>query len=396
MRTFLASCVGCRRWALGLLLLLAGCTDPYAPEVIKTPPAYLVVDGFLNAQGSTVIKLSRTYAVGAKSAAPVEARASVYLEEEGGSATLLREAPAGTYSSPALALNPARRYRLHLNTLTGREYASDFVPVKLTPAIDALSWQAEASGLNVRLSTHDPANATRYYRWDYVETWAIMPVYVPQVEFKPNTLPLPDITVPFPSKCWGTAVSTTVLLGNTTTLSQDVVTDRLLRVLPATSERLYNGYSILVQQQALTKDEFDYWELLRKNTESLGSLFDPQPARLTGNVRCLNAPAELALGFVGAHSVVEKRLFVARNQLPRSWVPRTGYEACVPPDTISFINPPLKYPYQAMQSFFGGGNYLPIEPLYNRNGTIIGYTAKSRDCIDCRTRGSAVKPSYWP
>ena len=381
------------RLLCGALVVLAGCTDPYMPSVLTSPPSYLVVDGFLNARGTTTITLTRTYAIAAKGAAPAEAKATVYLEDEAGTRQLLREAPTGTYTSAFLTLDPGRRYRLHLNTLTGREYASDFVPVKLTPAIDALSWQAEASGLNVRLSTHDPANATRYYRWDYVETWAIMPVYVPQVEFKPNTLPLPDITVPFPSKCWGTAVSTTVLLGNTTTLSQDVVTDRLLRVLPATSERLYNGYSILVQQQALTKDEFDYWELLRKNTESLGSLFDPQPARLTGNVRCLNAPAELALGFVGAHSVVEKRLFVARNQLPRSWVPRTGYEACVPPDTVVL---PLRNVLNVLNSYFSQINYLPIEPAFDNKGNLRGYTAKSRDCIDCRTRGLAVKPSYWP
>ncbi|MDQ2770070.1 MAG: DUF4249 domain-containing protein [Bacteroidota bacterium] len=396
MRAFLTATVRFWRWAL-VLALLPACTDSYLPDVIKAPPAYLVVDGFLNAQGSTTIKLARTYAVGAKTASPVETRASVYLEEEGGTATLLREAPAGTYSSPALTLNPARRYRLHLNTLGGKEYASDFVPVKTTPPIDAVSWQAEASGLNIRLSTHDPANATRYYRWDYTETWEITPVYVPQVEYKLNTLPLPDISVPFPDKCWASAPSTSLLLGNTTTLSQDVVAERLLRVVPANSERLYTRYSILVQQQALTKDEFDYWELLRKNTESIGSLFDPQPARLTGNVRCLNAPAELALGFVGAHSVVEQRIFVARNQLPRIWVPLTGYEACVPPDTVSLINPPVKYPLQALQSYFGnGGNYLPIEPLYNKLGNITGYTAKSRDCIDCRTRGTSVKPSYWP
>ena len=92
------------RWRTGLLfgLLLAAtaCTDPYLPEALQSPPSYLVVDGFLNAQGITTIKLSRTYAVGAKTPPPVEARASVYLEEEGGPATLLREVPGGTYSSP--------------------------------------------------------------------------------------------------------------------------------------------------------------------------------------------------------------------------------------------------------------------------------------------------------
>ena len=385
MRSFSTSAGRLLRWAL--VLLLPACTDPYLPEALQSPPGYLVVDGFLNARGITTIKLSRTYAVGAKTPPPVEGRASVYLEEEGGPATLLREAPAGTYTSVALTLNPARRYRLHLNTLGGKEYASAFVPVKITPPIDNLSWQTDTTGLRIRLSTHDPANTTRYYRWDYVETWEIDPIYSPQVEYRPNMLPLPDITVLYPTKCWGTAPSTTVLLANTTPLGQDVVADRLLQQLPPSSERLHNGYSLLAQQRALTKDEYEYWDLLRKNTESIGSLFDPQPVQITGNVRCMSALTEPVLGFVGAHSVTEKRLFVARRELPHYWSTPDGYEKCYPPDTLHLSG---KNPMASLQSYFGSGINVPISKVAS------GYTAQSRDCIDCRTRGTSVKPSFWP
>ncbi len=379
-----------------LLLALAGCTDPYLPQAITSPPNYLVVDGYLNAQGVTTLKLTRTYAIGAAAAAPVEAKATAYIEEENGARTLLREAPAGTYSSAALTLNPTHRYRLHLNTLGGKEYASDFVPVKITPPIDALNWRAENDGLHILLNTHDPANATHFYRWDYAETWEINPIYSPQVVYKAGTLNFPIITVPYPTKCWGTAPSTTVLLTNTTPLNQDMVTDRQLRQLPPNSDRLNTKYSILVQQYAMTREEFDYWELLRKNTESIGSLFDAQPVQLTGNVRCLSNSADLALGFVSAHSVVEKRLFVARQELPRLWLTPSGYEACYPPDSILFVtSPPVKNPLQLLTSNFGPtGILIPIAPILN--GGIIGYTGKAPDCIDCRKRGTSVKPSFWP
>ena len=395
MRRFLSMpAVRVLRWSL--VLLLPACTDPYLPEAIKSPPSYLVVDGFLNSRGVTTIKLSRTYAISTAAVAPTETKAIAYLEEEAGPRTLLREAPLGTYTSPtAPTLNPTKRYRLHLNTLGGQEYASDFVPVKNTPPIDDLSWRVENDGLNILLSAHDPANDTHFYRWDYVETWEINPIYRPQVEYRAGTLDFPDISVPYPTKCWGTVPSTTVLLTNTTPLSQDVVADRVLRVLPPTSERLNTRYSLLVQQYALTREEFAYWDLLRKNTESIGSLFDPQPAQLTGNVHCLSAPAELALGFVSAHSVVEKRLFVDRRDLPRTWPTPSGYEACYPPDTVWLYKPPLKYPLQALDSYFGpNGIFIPITPLIN--GSIIGYTGKAPGCVDCRRRGSAVKPSFWP
>ena len=185
----------------------------------------------------------------------------------------------------------------------------------------------------------------------------------------------------------------------TTSLSQDVVSNFRVRQIIAPSSLLYSRYSILVQQYALTKEEFAYWELLRKNTESIGSLFDPQPVQLTGNLHCLSKPDELVLGFVSAHSISEQRLFIARAELPGNWQVLNGYEDCMPPDTMLVIPKPrprvLPNPFDILNSYFAAGQYLPIAPLYNF-GTTVGYTFKSKDCIDCRTRGAEVKPSFWP
>ncbi|MDO7847975.1 DUF4249 domain-containing protein [Hymenobacter sp. M29] len=385
-----------RRWLPGALALLAGCTDSFAPDVTTSPPSLLVVDGFLNSQGVTTIKLSRAYAIASKTAAPTETRATVYIEDEAGTRLLLTETSVkGTYTSAAQTLNPARKYRLHLNTLAGKEYASDYVPVKTTPAIDAVTWRTDNEGLNIYVNTHDATGNSQYYRWDYVETWEINPIYRPQVEYVNGAMR--DIVVPFPTICWGTAPSTPIQIAKTTALTQDVVSDFRVRQLPTTSNLLDSRYSILVQQHALTKEEYGYWELLRKNTESIGSLFDAQPAQLTGNVRCLNSPSDAALGFIGAHSMTEKRIFIRRAELPRAWLVKNGYESCQPPDSVFFDRGmPPPNPAQVLQSIFGAGSALPIEELYNKMGVLNGYTAKSRDCIDCRTRGTSVKPSFWP
>ena len=381
------------RLLCGALVVLAGCTDPYMPSVLTSPPSYLVVDGFLNARGTTTITLTRTYAIAAKGAAPAEAKATVYLEDEAGTRQLLREAPTGTYTSAFLTLDPGRRYRLHLNTLGGQEYASDFVPVKITPPIDAVNWQANNTGLHITVDTHDATGNTRYYRWEGMETWEIHPVYQPALEYVGGKMR--DITTPYPSICWGTAPSSLIQISKSTALSQDIVTGFPVQELPRNTERLFNRYSILVQQHALTKDEYGYWELLRKNTESIGSLFDPQPTQLTGNVHSLRNPAEVVLGYIGAHSLSEKRIFITRPELPPGWPVRSGYEGCLPPDTIS-LDPPPRFPAAILQSYFGSSDYLPLNTLYNRFGVFVGYTGKSRDCIDCRTRGTSVKPSFWP
>jgi hypothetical protein len=47
-----------RRYGTSLLLLsLGGCVEPYLPEVVDAPTNYLVVDGFINGNGVTRIKL---------------------------------------------------------------------------------------------------------------------------------------------------------------------------------------------------------------------------------------------------------------------------------------------------------------------------------------------------
>ncbi|MFC7666737.1 DUF4249 domain-containing protein [Hymenobacter humi] len=312
-----ASPFSARRALLCCLALLFGCTDPYLPEAITAPKSFLVVDGFINSQGMTTIKLTRTYAIGSRAAAPMETKATAYIEDEAGTRFLLREAPVGTYTSAFLTLNPGRKYRLHLNTLAGKEYASAFVPVKTTPPIDQLNWRQEKSELNFYLNAHDATNATQYYRWETDETWEINPVYRPTVEYVGGKMR--DIVVPYPTLCYGTVHSSAVQIDKTTALSQDVVSNFRVKQLPANSERFYSRYSILVQQHALTKEEYGYWELLRKNTESIGSLFDPQPAQLTGNVRCLNSDSEIALGFIGAHSLSEKGFSSGGRSCPALW-----------------------------------------------------------------------------
>lgn len=371
-----------RRGLVGGGLLLAGCTAPYSPPSSSTPPSYLVVDGFINSLGVSTITLARTYSIASAAAPPAEAKATVYVEEEAGPRYTLREGTAGTYTSDNLTLSPAKKYRLHLTTRTGQEYASDFVPVKTTPPIDTVAWATADNELTLSVSSHDASRATQYYRWEYVETWEISSPLIPTIEYVANRIR--PITVPYPSLCWSTSVGSAIQLATTTALSQDIVTNYVLRRLPSTSPQLLRKYSILVRQHALTKEEHTYWDLLRKNTESIGTLFDPQPSQLTGNVHCLSAPAELALGYVGAHSLAEKRIFISRSQLPKRWTPFTGYESCLPPDTV-FAND---------VGAFSLNHLLPINAEY-RGGGLIGYSAASRDCIDCRTRGTAVRPSFW-
>lgn len=370
---------------LGCLLnLLPGCVESYTPDVVSSTQQFLVVDGFINSRGISTIRLSRTFAINSTTPPPVESGAVLYIEQEAGPRYALTESTKGTYSSGNLTLTPGTKYRLHLTTQSGEEYTSDYTPAKTTPAIDAVLWRPESTGLTVYVNTHDDTNTSRYYRWEYDETWELVPPYAPEFEYVNKRIQ--PIATPYPRVCWLHAQSSAIRLAKTTSLSADVVSEAPLLSLSTSSSRLYSKYSVSVKQYALTREEYDYWELLRKNTENIGTLFDPLPSQLTGNVHCLNDPAKLALGFVGVHSQTEKRLFIRRDELPGTWPIISTYESCLPPDTVRLFE---------LEKRFGPKLLYPIYGLYSDAGSLYAYTASKIECIDCRKRGSAVRPSFW-
>ena len=385
---------------LGLLLFLSSCVDPFEPEVGNIPESFVVVDGFINSQGRTTIKLSRTINLSADTVPPAELNAAVFIEDEAGTQYSLQqpyyltEQNAGTYTSDNITLDPLKKYRLHFTTAAGKEYASDFVTVKTTPPIDAVTWQANADGLQIYVNSHDATNNTQYYRWKYEETWEFTSAFQSPYEYS-NRAIIPrqeDIY-----HCWKTEPSAAIKISSTARLSQDVISDYILVKIPANSVKLGRRYSILVKQYALMPEEYTYYELLRKNTENIGSLFDPLPTQLTGNVHCLTNAAEAVIGFVGARSETERRIFIGREELPATWSGfTTGYESCARPDTVK-IDYQLYKNIDDVIEYFSSGQSLPINSVSSTSGipTLIGYTYSYPGCVDCRLRGTNVKPDFW-
>jgi hypothetical protein len=47
------------------------------------------------------------------------------------------------------------------------------MPVQNNPPIDSISWKRDEEGVRVFVNTHNPEGNTRYYRWEFEETWEI-------------------------------------------------------------------------------------------------------------------------------------------------------------------------------------------------------------------------------
>ncbi len=362
-------------------VLLTGCLQPFTPPEISGGRGLLVVDGFLNAGGdTTVIRLMRTQNLTDSAAPPPEGQAQLTVEGERGGIYWLTEAQAGWYVLPGTSINPNQQYRLRIRTSNGQEYLSDYVPVKRTPPIDSVNWQVTGDGVQVYVNTHDPLANTRYYRWEFAETWEFNTPFTLWYMYEKGTQKFIKENT---TKCWQSATSRQIALGTSARLSEDIIYQYPLLLVPANSEKHQIRYSVLVKQYGLTREGFDYWQNLKRNTEGRGTLFDPQPSQVGGNIRSVNNPEEPVLGFFSAGSVAEKRIFIRRNQLPIEWLRITGYETCSV-DTLTYVdNPPEVLKDKTFPVF---GQIL---------GPAGGYLTSEVYCVDCRTRGVNKRPAFW-
>lgn len=379
---------------LVLALCLTTCIEPYAPQVVKVPSNFLVVEGSINSRGVSAFKLTRSVRLSEVGAYPSETKAKVFIEEEGGVKFALREGADGIYTSDNLVFSPLKRVRLHILTVGQKEYASDYVYSKETQPIDSVTWRVNSRGVQLAVNTHDVSGQSRFYRWKFNETWEFTAAFESALEFK-NGKFVPRVTPMY--RCWTTETSSAIVLGTTFRLGADVVSEAPLTLLLSGSTKLKYRYSALVKQYAISQEEYSYWDALRKNTENIGGLTDPLPSQLVGNIHCISDPAEPVLGYVGAQTEQEKRLLLDRKQLPTTWVFLPDRDKCNFLDTIPrpHEDPKAKPTIAQVNAFFKTGNYQPVEALYFPPDTSAYYLFSSPECVDCRFRGTNVKPSFW-
>ena len=382
------------RWSARLALVaLAGCVEPYAPAVINAPNTFLVVDGFINGNGRSTFLLSRTTNVATTTAPPAEPGASVAIVDDGGGRYPLRETQPGTYQSDSLVLAVGRQYQLSITTSANAAYASDLVALKVTPPIDKLGWQISGDQLQVQLNTHDPAGQARYYRWGAVETWEFNAGIRSYLEYYPKPIvgqtTIDGRTTPIYT-CWRTERPTAIKQGTSAALSQDAIANAIVLSFSSRAERLIIRYSVLVSQAAETAEEFAYRELLRKNTEAVGTVNDPLPTQLTGNVHRVGQASEPVLGFVGAHTVQYQRLFISRAELPfpKDWRFDSPYQQCNIGE-LRVCDSYGKCDLPGIIKILSQPSVVPVDISPN------GYYATSPECADCRLRGTTVQPSFW-
>jgi hypothetical protein len=184
----------------------------------------------------------------------------------------------------------------------------DFVETQISPPIDSVNCDEKDEKL-IDVNTHDDAANTRYYRWEFEETVEYRAVFDSNIEFRNGEL---IFITPEEMRyvCFKYFNSNAILISSSGSLGEDVISQFLLTRIPNDNSKINPRYSILVKQYALTPEAYQYWQIVKQNSEQTGNIFDPQPSQLYGNIRNVNRPDEPVIGFVSASTVSQQRIFI--------------------------------------------------------------------------------------
>jgi hypothetical protein len=382
--------------AVLIIFLFTTCKEKYISPASTPVTGYLVVDGVINAAtGTTNIVLKRTAKLDSTTIV-YEKGATVFVEGENNTKFNLQESSAGNYSATGLGLNYALKYRLNILTLEGKKYQSDFVSVQTTPPIDSVSLKQDSLGAHIFINTHDPKNNTKYYQWDYNETWEYHSPFITYFEYYPVNTPegikylirfKDPVLVSFDTSiitCWQNDYSKSIITGSTISLSENKIY-LPLNFIPVGSVKLAVLYSINTRQYSLSEGKFQFLQKMKKNNEATGSIFDSQPSELVGNIHCISNPSDPVIGFIDICQIQEKRTFIQNSQLTE-W----GYKP--PCREVEVENTIDSITYMHTQG------YLPTRG--GRMGVIFGPPGTiwyaTPVCLNCKLTGTDVKPTFWP
>lgn len=317
-----------------MLILLMGCIDPLDFNNKEQQKHLLVEGSFTNEPELNYVKLSyaQPYSYPYNEFVP-DAEVFVTSNEGehhrfvyGGDSGTFYNNTAGNYypESPLEAVGIVG----HTYTLTivvdGKTYQSRPTTLKAPVPINSVHFELDEQvfsfkgylergklpGYRVLVDYDDPANEKNFFRWTFASQY--------EVSTQPEEYVDPSTGMPAPKDCCALCYMQERLD------RFKVVDDRLVNgqrvinqeVLFLPFER-YLGvkHKLKVYQHSLTKDAYDFFRIMEQQKETTGTVFDPPPAEVKGNMFNVEDEKEQVIGFFDASSVSVKEVTILREEI---------------------------------------------------------------------------------
>lgn len=373
------------------IMMASSCINPFYPDIESGDESQVVVGGGV-ASGEEVqtVNVSISSPIDNPRYIPLLG-CNVRIMDHEGHDFQMQDQGDGNYTTviDSSFLTPGRSFMVDIMTPGGDHLVSGFDTLYSSAHLQDVYYQREdiegntpeqvTKGIQFYADMEGEPGNSQYYRWDVTETWeyhAMFPVewyYNGSVQ---HVFP-PDSSRMF---CWTTKKVPTIFTLTTTNLSEIRYNQFPLHYVNNMTERLVYGYSVLVEQHAMSAIAFRYWQQQQLNSVQEGGLYEKQPISVKGNMRNLTHPGREVLGFFGVTTVESQRLFIDHvDDLELFYT--TYCDWYFLRNGLKEIKPP-QYPGYLLRNELTGGYTLNL---------------LANECVNCLLLGGInVKPSFWP
>lgn len=264
-------------------------------------------------------------------------KAKVSVIDDQGNEEIFEETSPGVYQSSAEGMRGqiGASYILKIELENGKKYESE---AEIMPSnvgikdhfIDYTSkkylddgLEKTKDGLNISVIPNEFDGKYEFYRWRWEGTYEILTF--PELKTKnvmgqqvPDPPPcafefIPDDINDVRCKCcicWVTEPSTSSIVSSKTLGNSKT----LLRFLENSQGRLLGKYHFYVQQLSITKEAYEFWNIIKQQEES-GSPFSVTNTEVPTNIISVEDKNEKVMGFFSAASVRDIAFYVDRSYL---------------------------------------------------------------------------------
>lgn len=307
------------------LLLLLGCVDPIHFEQSEQREHLVVEATFSNIDSSYVrLSYSQPYALTYNK---FETKAHVFIRSEQGEIINFYHYKSGLYRPlDNRAAEIGHTYQLHIQV--GEDtYESEKVKMLPPVPIDTVYTEfaevqvgipgkkekALMPGYNFFLDFTDPDEQRNYYRWSVSSVIEVYTQPWNYVNYECRGCPRLQ-----PKDCCGHCwvyersqlynVKSDRLTNGRQNLRQELHFAPFERDLGA-------QYRLTVYQHSISEAAYNFFKVVEQQRQSTGTVFDPPPSQLKGNIYNVNNPEEQVIGYFDASSVSKKEVVIFRKDI---------------------------------------------------------------------------------
>lgn len=321
-----------------VLLYLTGCIDPLDAD-LSTQREHLVVEGiFTNEAKLNYVRLSYSQ----PHTSPYnkfEEKAVVTVLGNAGESYRFRYDKAGYYfaeQGEAARGTIGHTYALQIE-VDGKRYMSKPIQLLAPIPIDSIHFEVDTKtyafrgdkeaklylGYNVLLNYRDPIMEKNFLRWSFATTYEVWTQPWDYIDSMTG-LPAPKdccMQCFLEEKLDQFKVIDDRLTDGKQVLNQNVLFIPFEKYLGVKNK-------LTVYQHTITSDAYNFFRILEQQKGTTGTVFDPPPAEVKGNMHNVNNAEEQVIGFFDVSGVSVRQITINKEDIPVAFPPYSFPDDC--------------------------------------------------------------------